>query len=72
MTEREALATCIKFVNFGSDDVEDVVVKALKKQIAKKLVGGFKCASCNNDVTETYYHIDYCPFCGQKLDWSEV
>lgn len=72
MTEREALATCIKFVDFGIDEVEDVVINALKKQIEKKPVGLYKniCPSCSWHIVGS--NQKYCSDCGQKLDWSEV
>ena len=76
MTEAEALSELRSFpiscLDFKEQMALDMAIEAMKKQIAKKLIGGYKCASCGNDVTETCYHIDFCPFCGQKLNWSEV
>ena len=87
MAEREALATCIKFVDFGSDEVEDVVIKALKKQIAKPVVVQKECYSLSKKEKRDFI-MDYrcpvcnnvpmritakfCDNCGQKLDWSDV
>ena len=46
---------------------------ALEKQIPKKPVGEW-CPICNEvvDEHECNYKFDYCPNCGQKIDWSEV
>ena len=32
-------------------------------------LGYFKCPKCGEEITEGYY--DYCPVCGQKVDWSD-
>ena len=57
------------------DEELEVVVEALEKQIAKKVIvspyNNMKyCPICEVSVTGMYY--DYCVECGQKLDWSEV
>ena len=31
-------------------------------------LGYFKCPKCGEEITEGYYN--YCPVCGQALDWS--
>lgn len=61
------------------DEELEVVVNALEKQIAKKLeryssniVGEmtFNCPSCNLEYYVTDYEdFNYCPNCGQKIDW---
>ena len=56
------------------DEELEVVVEALEKQIAKKVIvspyNNMKyCPICEVSVTGMYY--DYCVECGQKLDWSE-
>ena len=57
------------------DDELEVVVEALEKQIAKKVI----VSPYNNmkycpifEVSVTGMYFDYCVECGQKLDWSEV
>ena len=57
------------------DEELEVVVEALEKQIAKKVIvspyNNMKyCPICEVSVTGMYY--DYCVECGQKLDWGEV
>lgn len=57
------------------DEELEVVVEALEKQIAKKVIvspyNNMKyCPICEVSVTGMYF--DYCVECGQKLDWSEV
>jgi len=47
-------------------------VAALKKQIPKKIKDEplrFACPVCNETVCGTDY--EYCPKCGQKLDWGD-
>ena len=56
------------------DEELEVVVDALEKQIAKKVIvspyNNIKyCPICEVSVTGMYF--DYCVECGQKLDWSE-
>ena len=63
------------------DEELEVVVEALEKQIAKKPrinrvtddTEYMKCSQCKL-TTVLYSDIrpDYCPKCGQKLDWNEV
>ena len=57
------------------DEELEVVVEALEKQIAKKVIvspyNNMKyCPICEVSVTGMYF--DYCVECGQKLDWSEA
>lgn len=30
-----------------------------------------KCPTCDKGFNE-FYRFDYCPYCGQKLDWSAL
>lgn len=85
MTESEAikLAEEQKEIFGGSmNELMDVAIKAFEKQIPKKPVlvnrphAGVKvpvCSSCS--TPECYYplfsKLNYCPNCGQRLDWSE-
>ena len=64
---------------------EAVVIKALEKQIPKKLTrtnGGLsiakkdfytKCQLCNHNIPAVVRdgRMRFCPFCGQKIDWSD-
>ena len=57
------------------DEELEVVVEALEKQIAKKVIvspyNNMKyCPIC--EVSVTGMSFDYCVECGQKLDWNEV
>lgn len=57
------------------DEELEVVVEALEKQIAKKVIvspyNNMKyCPICEVSVTGMYF--DYCVECGQKLDWSGI
>ena len=81
MTNQEA----IKYLeNHGyiSDDVKDIAIKALEKQIPEKPENKMysfyphstllknkygKCPICKSDQVWD----EYCANCGQKLDWSE-
>ena len=65
-------------VRFCSDeDIEKteaalkLAISALEKQIPKKLKddGWLYCPICGRDVLLDRF--DYCPDCGQALDWSE-
>lgn len=62
------------------NEVFDMAIKALEKQIPKKPVhiGGdgirytdlYRCPNCGRGFTGTGI-ADYCYHCGQALDWSE-
>ena len=62
------------------DEELEVVVEALEKQIAKKpRINGvsddaeyMKCPQCRlTTVLYSNMRPDYCPKCGQKLDWGD-
>ena len=83
MTNQEA----IKYLeNHGyiSDDVKDMAIKALEKQIAKEVkFEPWMNTECDCGFVFSVHHGDgyhsipyenqtkYCPNCGQKLDWGE-
>ncbi len=48
-----------------------VAIEALEKQVPKKPCGwDNECFDCTQHLDE-YEHPNYCPNCGQKIDWSE-
>ena len=55
-------------------EVYEVAVKALEKQIPKKIIyygGNYKCPNCEKPaMTVTARKKEFCDFCGQKLDWE--
>ena len=66
MTTNEAIKYLEKH-GFVSDDVKDIAIKALEKQIPKKPVyqeEREKCPSCGSLYIE-----NYCAKCGQKIKW---
>lgn len=54
----------------------DMAIKALEKQIPKKVEEGINsymhCPVCGYTLSAGYYKARYCHGCGQALDWSEV
>lgn len=72
---------------FGSNisrEASGLAIQALEKQIPKRpdiedsdRVKSCKCPLCGGfigymvDYEDEYYPDNYCPSCGQKLDWSE-
>ena len=54
-----------------SKDCYKLIREALEKQIPKKLKddGWLYCPICGRDVLMDRF--DYCPDCGQALDWSD-
>ena len=55
-----------------SKDCYKLIIEALEKQIPKKLKddGWLYCPICGRDVLMDRF--DYCPHCGQALDWSDT
>ena len=79
MTVQEA----IKYLRMATDEAEEgefsdeyremceMSIKALEKQIPKKLSlknGLYHCSSCGMPVLS---HTSYCSECGNKIDWEE-
>ena len=68
-------------LNYQSYKALEKAIEALERQIAKKVeryscntIGEmtFNCPSCNLEYYVTDYEdFNYCPNCGQKIDWSE-
>lgn len=56
------------------------VLSALEKQIPKKPISGFDfanneykiCCECSAIVKDGEWEAQYCPDCGQALDWSDT
>lgn len=52
-----------------------VSIEALEKQVEKKgkvFFGGWlDCPNCENDISGFEERPNYCPNCGQKIDWSD-
>lgn len=58
-----------------------LAVEALEKQIPKRVILGYDeqdsicCPNCKGEIAEMddydYYKHNYCPDCGQALDWSD-
>ena len=69
---------------FISDDVKDMCIKALEKQIPKKpdfeadgysdgqlVYDTWICPNCEKHYEVDYDDYEYCPDCGQSIDWSD-
>lgn len=83
MTNEEAIKilkenreTYQAFINQGYEDNEDIkrvllaldmAVEALEKQIPKKKKKRNECPECGY----SYAFEEYCPNCGQAIDWSD-
>lgn len=60
------------------DDATDIAIKALEKQIPKKVIDkneneytlDFICPSCNEPTIGQPYRPNYCKHCGCKLDFE--
>lgn len=63
----------------------DMAIEALEKQIPKKpdfegdgywngqlVYDTWICPNCEKRYEVDYEEYDHCPYCGQKIDWSEV
>ena len=84
--EIEKIETAINFVDYctpaeTNEDVElaGIAIEALEKQIPKKPLAGtdfmgneFRiCCKCSAIVKDGEWRANYCPDCGQAIDWSE-
>lgn len=57
----------------------NVALEAIDKQIPKKPIGGFDfanneyeiCCQCSAIVQDGEWRANYCPDCGQALDWGD-
>lgn len=83
--EANALVDDFSFVYKGKSipkealiECREVIHKALEKQIPCKLAPKSSkkaelpvCGKCNNIMDVIQGELNYCPNCGQALDWSE-
>ena len=75
------------FICGGDDEIYKADIKALKtalsaleKQIPRKPLGGIDfagneyriCCECSAIVQDGEWRANYCPDCGQALDWSDT
>jgi len=83
MNEQEV----IKYIEqhgYIADDAKDMAINAIEKQIAKKpdvwgdgyadgqlVYDMWNCPTCNKSYELDYDKYDYCPHCGQHIDWEE-
>ena len=71
---------------FAEDDYKanEIAIQALEKQIPKKatlegdeysdghlVYDTWICPLCEKRYEVDYDDYDYCPYCGQKIDWSD-
>lgn len=85
MTDNEAIELIEKDLKLHSKDLSSkyknglrVAINALEKQIPKKLINTCQyvsgcCPNCKKYISDwlEYNKFMCCPYCGQKLDWSE-
>lgn len=79
--ERQEVIKYLDQHGFIDDEVKDMAIEALEKQIPKKPIirpwDSAKCPSCNAELSEDlgdgyYKHWKYLKVCdcGQRLDWE--
>ena len=85
MTENEAIKLIENDLKLHSKDLSSkyknglrMAINALEKQIPKKLINTCQyvsgcCPNCKKYISDwlEYDKFMCCPYCGQKLDWSE-
>lgn len=75
---REEVIKYLERHGFIADDVKDMAIEALEKQIPKKpnkhvediIDEYYSCPKCMNNELDDIFD-NYCPRCGQALDWTE-
>ena len=81
MTEIEAIDILNRFhcmhIDVARRQAIDVAIKALEKQIAKKVKydeygkeEGYPYCECGKCLIDDLVGVKHCPECGQKLDWE--
>ena len=85
MTENEAIKLIENDLKLHSKDLSSkyknglrMAINALEKQMPKKLINTCQyvsgcCPNCKKYISDwlEYDKFMCCPYCGQKLDWSE-
>ena len=80
MTESEAIKVLNMIETHGHlpTMAKEMSIKALEKQIPKKLINTCQyvsgcCPNCKKYISDwlEYNKFMCCPYCGQKLDWSD-
>ena len=61
---------------YEPNEASEIVIEALEKQVPMKPVYDHRyhelgCVDCGNLVSVWEETPNYCPQCGQKLDWSD-
>ena len=80
------LATHSDYYNKDRDDKDiDLITSIVKKEIPRSPIRngywydhdrsqvhvGWKCSNCGTKYRVYYADYDYCPHCGQRIDWEE-
>ena len=63
----------VREVNFDFGRVKEALEKQTLKEVVDKEPFG-RCPSCDGEFNSELlneYNIEYCPWCGQSLDWSQ-
>ena len=75
MTEQDAIERLEIYKNFdfskGSKEAMQVAIEVLEKQIPKKPIDRCMFKECPDCHEIEIQYCNYCPICGQKLDWSD-
>ena len=85
MTENEAIKLIENDLKLHSKDLSSkyknglrMAINALEKQMPKKLINTCQyvsgcCPNCKKYISDWLEYNEFmcCPYCGQKLDWSE-
>lgn len=67
------------YLSMCSMEEMKIVIKALDKQIPKKIIRkskkasleDIKCPNCQREI-DAMNIVNYCTYCGQALDWSAI
>lgn len=67
------------YLSMCSMEEMKIVIEALDKQIPKKIIRkskkasleDIKCPNCQREI-DAMNIVNYCTYCGQALDWSEI
>lgn len=78
---------CSKYGETGTDHCQEdairLAIAALERQIPKKLIKKWDytrgnhdfhrwtCSKCERDIEDISADYEYCPYCGQKIQWGE-